>query len=113
MQRGDGILAHVLNDHYNPPKFVRRNDYTKSSTLEVDSLIKVRQWLEYFEEQVKAYRTKNVLVMWGDDFSEPNYNTASQIMRLVTDNLSMDGLANQYEMKFSTMTDYFDSVFAD
>ena len=51
--------------------------------------------------------------MWGDDFSKPNYNTASQTMRLITDNLSMDGLANQYEMKFSTMTDYFDSVFAD
>ena len=106
-------MAHVLNDHYNPPNFVRSSDYIKSYRTEPNSAINVWQWLEYFEEQVKAYRTKNVLVMWGDDFSEPNYNTASQIMRLVTDNLSMDGLANQYEMKFSTMTDYFDSVFAD
>ena len=26
-------------------------------------------WLEYFWEQTEVYRTKNVLVMWGDDFT--------------------------------------------
>lgn len=51
--------------------------------------------------------------MWGDDFTQPNYKIASQTMRVIQDSLTLDGLSNLYQMKYSTISDYFDSVFED
>ena len=62
------ILAHMLFDHYNPPSFVTPSFYN-SSRRKVFTIESKINWFQYFDSQVEAYRTRNVIVLWGDDFT--------------------------------------------
>lgn len=111
------IFSHVLFDHYNPPSFVSSYwymDYAIVSDWQV--INQVDEWIEYFDHQSSAYRTKNVIVMWGDDFShmfDTSYNTLDKIISILNRNFEDNGLSNKYKLSYSTMKNYFESVFKD
>ena len=61
-----------------------------------------------------SYRTKNVLVMWGDDFAHSNsysYDILDRIMKSVEDQIEENGKANNFNLHYSSVEKYFDSVF--
>ena len=57
-----------------------------------------------------------MLVLWGDDFSLVS-NTSYDILDMIIESLyskfEADGLSNRYTLSYSSMTDYFESVFND
>ena len=62
------IFAHMLFDHYNPPDFVAYLAYHGNHVKPFNENHGTN-WFNYFTSQAEAYRTKNVIVLWGDDFS--------------------------------------------
>ena len=61
-------------------------------------------------------RTKNILVMWGDDFSHANnasFDILAKTIELMDQYHRKEHPDESYELKFSTMTQYFDSVKAE
>ena len=64
-----GIFTHVLYDHYAPPRSIMQQGELEKSHINIPIDTKPEKWLQYFYDQTEVYKTKNVLVMWGDDFS--------------------------------------------
>lgn len=64
------ILAHALHDHYNPPYFVPSSAYMTGAPYSKNLARSIAdQWLSYFDDYLKAYKTRNIIVLWGDDFA--------------------------------------------
>ena len=87
-----------------------------NSTLSANRLL---QWKQYFDRQVSTYRTNNVLVMWGDDFTHrdnKSYDTLDHYISAIDEYLR-DVNENQggptYKLHYSTMEQYFEAVFSE
>ena len=81
-----GIFAHVLFDHYNPPKAFVQSDLLKRGFSYMPIHNSPDQWLEYFWKHTIAYKTRNVLVMWGEDFAhERAHETFEWLDQIITD----------------------------
>ena len=103
------IFAHLMFDHYTPPGFINKN-LINDKTLEQYNTHDTAKWIEYFKEQEKAYRTKNIIVMWGDDLTHyrEDGGTLENAVKIVEGlNAASEG---KFIVKHSTMKNYFDSV---
>ena len=57
-----------------------------------------------------------MIVLWGDDFShmyDTSYDILDKIISTLNRNLEENGLSKNYQLSYSTMTKYFESVFKD
>ena len=69
-QKSPEIFAHVLHDHYTPPDFMSNGAFkTGTNYSKVQAKYKIKAWLNYFDKYLKSYKTRNILVLWGDDFA--------------------------------------------
>ena len=95
---GSEIFSHVLLTHYTPAKGTSwlSNKYFRSgndiiTTRDADKT--VSHWLNLFQESLTAYKTNNVLILWGDDFAHENayrtYRSLDAIIRSIETRLEM------------------------
>lgn len=67
------IFAHALMTHYTPMK----GDWLSNKFYRFGSDTPTRKfadkeayrWFELFNEKLRAYKTNNILILWGDDFA--------------------------------------------
>ena len=69
------IFTHVLHDHYTPEQFMLIQWNYRG--MAYNSMIKkvqeyAKKMIEYCYLQLSAYRTNNILIPYGDDFSHTN-----------------------------------------
>ena len=106
----------MLYDHYNAPDFVNRQYYVDGNYGSDPAAYDTPMWYDYFERQLSVYKTDNILVMWGDDFSHKRADRTFYALDTIIDQLeskndpSMHG-GKKYDFRFSTMERYFNSVF--
>ena len=89
------IFAHVLFSRYGPPNDVSDDDwllnkyYTSGSALipKHQAWLMAPHWVKYFEKQLRAYRTNQVLVLWGDDFAHFDANLTFNALDFIQDNI--------------------------
>lgn len=63
------------------------------------------RWFSFFDGQGDAYRTRNALVLWGDDFSHIHADKSLTAAKRIIDGLS-ESTENvgKYKIHFSTMS---------
>ena len=110
----DGLFTHVLYDHYSPPNSIPALYYHSGGNMKdpkQTSHFYAKFWIDYFEAQAKSYQTTDILIMWGDDFSHYSGTTydAMDIMMKGIGEVFPETL-EKYEIVYSTITDYFNSV---
>lgn len=110
------IFTHVLHSHYSAPRgfdFENPEGYpVNQQNVDSRSLSLVRE----LRSRSRAYRTKHVLVPFGDDFkfqdAEKQFSNMDQIIAHVNGKKG----SGEYEgatLRYSTLSDYFEAVFAD
>ena len=79
-----------------------------------------RLWYEYFGSQLEAYKTKQILVMWGDDFAHKSslaYEFLDQEINNFYEQLDHfklhSGDQKEYKLVYSSMQKYFDAVYKE
>ena len=107
---GQNIFTHISYRHYNPRN--KLNDYIrdKTITLSEDELKSIcEDTYKTLLQESDAYRTKNVLLYYGDDFTfrKPNFNYENIEMVMNYVNKNMKGTM---KMIYSTPSQYFKSV---
>lgn len=115
------IFTHVLYDHYQPPDFVYSDDYMVGADPKLNFVFVAGQsneqyWFKHFEAQISAFKTNQVLVLWGGDFahtSNKTYDTLDKLFESLTEFRDKNPVLAQYEFTYSSMTAYFDAVDAD
>lgn len=110
----DGLFSHVLFDHYTPPDAIPALYYHSGGNMKENhrnAVYHTKHWLDYFELQAKSYQTRDVLVMWGDDFAHYSGSTYDALDIMIDAIWEVfPEMAEQYEITYSTITDYFTSV---
>ena len=109
------IFTHVLHSHYSAPRgfdFENPEGYpVTSQNVDSRSIGLIRE----LRSRSRAYRTKHVLVPFGDDFkfqdAEKQFSNMDQIISHV--NEKTDGDYEGVTLRYSTLSDYFEAVFAD
>ena len=74
------------------------------------------QWFKHFEDQMRAFKTNQVLVLWGGDFAHTSgktYDTLDQILDNLNEFKARNPVLEHYNFTYSTITDYFNAVDAD
>ena len=112
------ILAHALHDHYNPPYFVPSSAYMTGAPYSKNLARSIAdQWLSYFDDYLKAYKTRNIIVLWGDDFSHQNahatYSSLETTIETIGEKIRERSSQNNYILKWSTVGEYLDAVWSD
>ena len=104
----------MLYDHYNPPIFVNTTDYLYQGygKWPYDTAHDPK-WYEYFYKQVEGYRTRNVLVLWGDDFAHRMGEVTLQNAKDIISNLTCDDSEGKFDIHFSSISKYLDSVYRE
>ena len=107
---GQKIFTHISYHHYNPRKILRNYPGDKKIELSEEELKDVCE--KYYEEMVEervGYRTNNLLLYYGEDFSfneaDINYENIEMIMNYVNKNMK-----GKMKMIYSTPSQYFESV---
>ena len=107
---GQNIFTHISYHHYNPRKILRHYPGDKKIILNDEELKDVCE--KYYEEMLEervGYRTNNILLYYGEDFSfneaDINYENIEMIMNYVNTNMK-----GKMKMIYSTPSQYFDSV---
>ena len=107
---GQNIFTHISYHHYNPRNILRHYPGDKKIELNEEELKNVCEkfYEEMLEERV-GYRTNNLLLYYGEDFSfneaDINYENIEMIMNYVNNNMK-----GKMKLIYSTPTQYFDSV---
>ena len=70
-------------------------------------------WYKYFDRYKRAYKTSNILVLWGDDFTHANSETSMENAKEVMRRLKAIDHDDQYDFYFSSISKYLDSVYRD
>lgn len=74
------------------------------------------KWIEFFEKELAAYKTPNVMMIWGDDFAHRDSSTFD-VLDMMIDAIEVElektGKKEMFEIKLSTVGNFFDSVFDD
>jgi len=110
------IFTHVLHSHYSAPRgfdFENPEGYpVNQQNVDSRSLSLLRE----LRSRSRAYRTKHVLVPFGDDFkfqdAEKQFSNMDQIISYVNGKKGT-GEFEGATLRYSTLTDYFEAVFAD
>lgn len=74
------------------------------------------KWIEFFEKELAAYKTPNVMMIWGDDFAHQyssTFNVLDMMLTAIEAELEKTGKKEVFEIKLSTVGRYFESVFND
>ena len=75
------------------------------------------KFVNHFDAQLDIYRTNNVLILWGDDFAheraENTYTTCNNAIKAINSHLDSKGNKRSFNLKFSTIQQYLDSVYND
>lgn len=106
-------------DHYNPPDFAIEDGLLKADfDFGIPEDKHPEKWLEYFDQQRKAYKTKNILVLWGDDFSHQRADLTFKWLDEIIADIQMamernDRTGTSYNTLRSTMNNFFSSVFSE
>ena len=70
--------------------------------------------IKYAQEQSKWYKTNNVLLMWGDDFSHVFANTTYAVMDKIIEDINQT-IASQNKLnitvEYSSMKRFFENVY--
>ncbi|KAJ8675164.1 hypothetical protein QAD02_010950 [Eretmocerus hayati] len=112
------LFTSILYKHYNPPKYFCFDLNRDCSDQEIDdnprstrynAASKAEQLLIYAREQAKAYRTKNVLITMGNDFTyEGAYKWFESMDKLINYINKYEGYS--YKIFYSTPSCYLKSV---
>eukprot|EP00347_Sterkiella_histriomuscorum_P015208 403357903 len=111
------LLTHNMIRHYNPPCGISlQNYFNKGSTSSMYSQ-QVNQYksnpnslINCLNDAISAYKTHNLLWIWGDDFSfyyaDQNYNFMDQLISIV------QGVTpkSRFNFKYSTVSEYYQAV---
>lgn len=109
---GKKIFAHLMYDHYTPPWFIL-TDYVKKDLINNYDHNDDENWFTFIDGQIDSYRTRNALVMWGDDFSHINASTSLLMAEHIIRGLNRSSRnLGKYRVKFSTMEQYLESVYS-
>ena len=107
---GQNIFTHISYRHYNPRN--KLNDYIRDKRIELneDELKEIcEDTYNTLLQESDGYRTKNVLLYYGDDFTFQkanfNYENIEMVMDYVNKNLN-----GKMKMIYSTPSQYFKSV---
>ena len=115
------IFGHVLFTSYSPPKdtWLNKAYYTQGMSMsEKTAEGQAHRWISHFEEQEAAYRTNNLLILWGDDFAhrmaDKTYGALDMIMLKIREHMDKTPeLKNTYRLKYSSIDTYLRSVHKD
>ncbi|PRP78438.1 hypothetical protein PROFUN_13701 [Planoprotostelium fungivorum] len=106
------MFSHILYDHYSTKAGNYSFDWEKGDDIINDENIAHRseQLINLTKTQGESYRTKQIMMPWGDDFSFVNakiqYDNMDRLMKYINDNNSTLGVT----MRYSTLSKYFDRV---
>jgi alpha-mannosidase len=104
------IFTHIAHDHYNPPAGLEDFISDAELTLSEENLrIRAAKLLESIKDINGKYRSKNHLLMYGDDFShnkaDANFLNIEKLMKYInTKDMGM-------KLVYSTPSKYFEKVF--
>ena len=74
------IFTHVLYDTYHTPRFVPKDWFKYGNFRKPEEVTRVaKDWIDFFQEETEAFRTPNIFMIWGDDFSHRS-NTSFDIL---------------------------------
>lgn len=110
-----GLFTHNMLRHYNPPCGISvQNYFTKANTQQsyADQISNFKndpdKLITCLHDSAAVYKTKNLLWMWGDDFSfyyaEDNYKFMDDLIQ-IAGNQSQD-----FVFKYSTAKEYYEAV---
>jgi len=105
------IFTHVLHTHYSAPKGF---DWEESGSKVVTSQNVAQQASRLVKElkgRAECYRSNNLLVTFGDDFKFMNAEKQFSNMEQLIDYINQQRATWNVNIKFSTVSEYFDSVF--
>jgi len=105
------ILTHVLQDHYSAPKGFHFDgagggDYLSNVETKAISLI------EQVKKQAQYFRTKQILIPYGDDFTHTSampVENLEKVLKEIRDNSADEKYAG-VKFQFSTLSTYFSSL---
>ena len=106
------IFTHVLHSHYSAP---RGYDWEEPGVPRVSSWnagSRAASLVSKLKRRATAYKTKHLLVTFGDDFKFKNAALQFQNMDLIIKNInSNQGLG--VHIRYSTLSEYFQAVHSD
>ena len=87
-QNRKSIFAHKLYDKYGPPDFwANILDYSEGKLQFEYQDTFAANWFQHFDAQTKAYRTKNVLILYGNDFTHVHAENTYSVLNKIIDGL--------------------------
>ena len=107
---GQNIFTHISYRHYNPRNVL--NDYIRDKTITIseDELKNVcEDTYRTLLQESEGYRTKNVLLYYGDDFTFQKANFNYENIEMVMDYVNKN-MKGTMKMIYSTPSQYFKSV---
>lgn len=106
-----GIFTHVLYNHYSLPEFLDMRQYSRCfrslDKLEKDIHLCLLSLSIYVEIVKTAYRTENIMILYGDDLFFKDIDIARQQFKLIE---LMRDLSIDIDIKIATPSEYFESV---
>lgn len=71
-------------------------------------------WLDLFEETLKAYKTKNILILWGDDFAHNRADlTYDTLDKVIVSLYEEKRKQHTFKSSYSTIENYLDCVYQE
>ena len=111
------IFTHVLHTHYSAPKGFDFENPEGVPISEGNVAARASYLVTELRSRSKAYRTSHLLVPFGDDFKFQDagrqFRNMDQLVRHVNSHSTGGGEFEGVVLRYSTLSDYFDAVFAE
>jgi len=102
----NGIFTHVLHTHYSAPKgFDWEEGAPQVNSMNVEN--RANQLTSELKRRAAAYRTRHLLVPFGDDFKFKNAANQFQNMEQLVKHVSENEARYGVRLRFSTLSEYF------
>ena len=70
------------------------------------------KWKQWVEKAAEAYRTKNVLIPYGEDFAHRNAEVTLNLAKAMIEDLNLN-YGDKLTAKFSSIQNYVQSVYTE
>lgn len=111
------IFTHVLHTHYSAPKGYDFENPEAQTVFALNVAHRAASLISEARHRAASYRTRHLLVPWGDDFkfqrANHQFTQMDMIVDYVTQSQGLDRAVTGVALKYSTLNTYFDAVFKD